>query len=256
MLGSGVQVQYRHGLACFSFKLVQLSSNFFNLGTNKRSGLFSFMKHFLACGDFLQKLYTICLMARRRLVPGISTLWIVFFSKKCSSPRLPQSPSGFCGFVCNFISFTRCCIDDFDWMRFCRHINITNWLIYFNMLIYTKSHVVAPVSLFTVGTVNRVILRLLAFLGLTNFLGFCISLKHGLHEGHLLVALKFLVGLLSKRGLTCSCAEGLTILVIATAVTIIVCLVGTAMWALQRWQNFSLCAFIGTGSLKPHDTFS
>jgi hypothetical protein len=70
---------------------------------------------------------------------------------------------------------------------------------------------------------------LLAFLGLTSFLGFCISLKRGLHEGHLLVAPILLRGLLSIRGHTCGYAKGLTILVIAMTVAGVVHLVGTAM---------------------------
>ncbi len=71
---------------------------------------------------------------------------------------------------------------------------------------------------------------LLALLRLTSFLlAICISLKHGLHEGHALIPPKLLVGLLGLRGLTCSCLEGLTIAVIATAVQGVVGLVGTAV---------------------------
>jgi hypothetical protein len=59
----------------------------------------------------------------------------------------------------------------------------------------------------------------LTFLRLTGFLlAFHISLKHGLHESHALIAPRLLVGLLGLRGLTCCCLEGLTIAVIATAV--------------------------------------
>jgi hypothetical protein len=84
-----------------------------------------------------------------------------------------------------------------------RHIDSTNWLIIFKTLVYTKTCVITPSSLFTVGTATatRVILTLLMFLGLTSFLGFCISLKHGLHEGHTLIALKLFVGLLGLGGL-------------------------------------------------------
>ncbi len=69
---------------------------------------------------------------------------------------------------------------------------------------------------------------LLVLLGLTSFLflGLYIGLKHGLHESHTLIAPKLLVGLLGLRGLTCCCHEGLTILVIATTVQGVVCLVG------------------------------
>ncbi len=67
-------------------------------------------------------------------------------------------------------------------------------------------------------------------LRLTGFLlAFCISLKHGLHEGHALIAPRLLVGLLGLRGLTCCCLKGLTIDVIATAVQGVVDLVGTAV---------------------------
>jgi hypothetical protein len=68
------------------------------------------------------------------------------------------------------------------------------------------------------------------FLRLTGFLlAFHISLKHGLHEGHALIAPRLLVGLLEPRGLTCCCLEGLTIAVIATAVQGVVGCEGTAM---------------------------
>jgi hypothetical protein len=65
---------------------------------------------------------------------------------------------------------------------------------------------------------------------LTGFLlAFHISLKHGLHEGHALIASRLLVGLLGLRGLTCCCLKGLTIAVIALAVQGVVGLEGTAM---------------------------
>ena len=67
-------------------------------------------------------------------------------------------------------------------------------------------------------------------LRLTGFLfGLYIGLKDGLHEGHVCIAPRLLVGLLGLRGLTCCCLEGLTIAVIATAVQGVVGLVGTAM---------------------------
>jgi hypothetical protein len=57
------------------------------------------------------------------------------------------------------------------------------------------------------------------FLRLTSFLlVFCISPEHGLHEGHILVTPRLLVGLLGLRGLTCCSLKGLAIAVIATAV--------------------------------------
>ncbi len=67
-------------------------------------------------------------------------------------------------------------------------------------------------------------------LRLTGFLlTFCISLEHGLHEGHALIAPRLLVGLLGLRGLTCCRLEGLTIAVIAIAVQGIVGLEETAV---------------------------
>jgi hypothetical protein len=72
------------------------------------------------------------------------------------------------------------------------------------MLVYTKSRVAVPSSLFTVGTVNGVVVTFLTFLRLTSFLlAFYISLKHGLHEDHALMAPRLLVGLLVLIGLTC-----------------------------------------------------
>ncbi len=71
---------------------------------------------------------------------------------------------------------------------------------------------------------------LLTLLRLTGFLlAFHISLKHGLHEGHALIAPRLLEGLLGFRWLTCCCLEGLTIVVIAMAVQGVVGLVGTAV---------------------------
>jgi hypothetical protein len=70
----------------------------------------------------------------------------------------------------------------------------------------------------------------LTFLRLTGFLlDFYISLKHGLHEGHALIAPRLLVGLLGLRGLTCCCLKGLTIAVIVTAVQGFVGREGSAM---------------------------
>ncbi len=87
-----------------------------------------------------------------------------------------------------------------------------------------------PSFLFTVGTVTGVIVTFLTFLRLTGFfLAFHISLEHGLHEGHALIAPRLLVGLLGLRGLTCCCLEGLTIAVIATAVKGVVGCEGTAV---------------------------
>ncbi len=68
------------------------------------------------------------------------------------------------------------------------------------------------------------------FLRLTGFLvDFYISLEHGLHEGHALIAPRLLVGLLGLRGLTCCCLKGLAIAVIAMAVQGVVRCEGSAM---------------------------
>jgi hypothetical protein len=70
----------------------------------------------------------------------------------------------------------------------------------------------------------------LALFRLTGFLLlFCISLEHGLHKSHALVAPKLLVGLLGLKGLTCCCLKGLTIAVIVMAVQGVAGLVGTTM---------------------------
>ncbi len=126
-------------------------------------------------GIHLQKLGTFCLVAKMHLVPGISTPRIVFFifsTINAHHHNYRSHLAGFCSFVCNFISphsFTRGCIKDFNWTGVCRHIDITNWLICIKMLIYMKPCVVAPSSLFTVKTVTKVILTLVAPLRLTSF---------------------------------------------------------------------------------------
>ncbi len=87
-----------------------------------------------------------------------------------------------------------------------------------------------PSFLFTIGTVTGVVVTFLTFLRLAGFLlALYMSLEHGLHEGHALIAPRLLVGLLGLRGLTCCCLEGLTIAVIATAVQGVVRCEGSAM---------------------------
>ena len=107
------------------------------------------------------------------------------------------------------------------------------------MFVHTKSHVTVPSFLITVGTVTGVIIAPLALLRLTCFLSaFHISLEHGVHKSHALIAPKLLVGLLGLRGLTCCHLEGLTIAVIATAVQGVMGLVGTAVGiAVKRPQQ-------------------
>jgi hypothetical protein len=119
------------------------------------------------------------------------------------------------------------------------------------MLVYTKSHVAVPSFLFTIGTVTGVIVTFLTFLRLNCFfLVFHISLRHGLHEGHVLIAPGLLVGLLGLRWLTCCCLEGLTIAVIATAVQGAVGLEGTAV-GFAKLAELSLRPFLGTRPVGP-----
>jgi hypothetical protein len=95
------------------------------------------------------------------------------------------------------------------------------------LVMYTKSRVAVPSFLFAVGTVTGEVVLFLSFLRLTGFLlALHISLEHGLHKGHALIAPRLLVGLF---GLTCCCLEGLTIAIIAMAVQGVVGLKGTAM---------------------------
>ncbi len=115
-------------------------------------------------------------------------------------------------------------------MGLMRRIDSTSRLINFKTLVYTKSRVAIPSFLFAVRTVTGVVVTFLTFLRLTSFLlAFHISLEHGLHEDHALIAPRLLVGLIGLRGLTCCCLEGLTIAVIATAVQGVVGREGTAM---------------------------
>jgi hypothetical protein len=175
--------------------------------------------------NFLRKIISFRLFVRRLLISAISAPQLAsFFTKNAHYRDYRSHLTGFCSFYrdssspCNF---TRGRIGDF---------NIIQRLIYFKMLVYTKSRVAVPSFLFTVGTVTGVIVTFLTFLRLTGFLlAFHISLKHGLHEGHALIAPRLLAGLLRLRGLTCCCLEGLTIAVIATAVQGVVGLEGTAM---------------------------
>ncbi len=72
------------------------------------------------------------------------------------------------------------------------------------MLVSTNFRVAVPSFLFTIGTVTGVKVTFLTFLRLTSFLlAFHISLEHGLHEDHALIAPRLLVGLLGLRGLIC-----------------------------------------------------
>ena len=79
-----------------------------------------------------------------------------------------------------------------------------------------------------------------------------LSVLHGLHKGHALIAPKLLVGLLGLRGLTCCCLKGLTIAVKAMAVQGVVVLVGTTV-GLAMLANFSLQPFLGTRPVGPPD---
>ncbi len=61
------------------------------------------------------------------------------------------------------------------------------------------------------------------------FLALLDGLEHRHHVGYALVTPKLLVGLLSIGGLSRTCAEGLTFLIIATTVACVMCLVGAAV---------------------------
>jgi hypothetical protein len=161
----------------------------------------------------------------------------------------------FCSFGHNFISlcsFTKGCIGNFNWMGLSRQIDSTYRHIYLKMLVYTKSCVLVPSFLFTVGTVTGVIVTFLTFLRFTGFLlTFYISLKHGLHEGHALITPRLLVGLLGLRGLTCCCHKGLTIAVIAMAVQGGVGLEGTAVHFATLAQLLTATLFRDSTSWAP-----
>jgi hypothetical protein len=85
------------------------------------------------------------------------------------------------------------------------------------MLVYTKTCVVAPSFLFTVGSTTGVIVTLLALPGLTRFLSLYMGHEHSLHEGHTLIAPKLLVGFLGLRWFTCCHPKRLTIPVLVMA---------------------------------------
>ncbi len=185
-------------------------------------------------GIFLQENGTFRLLARKLLVLGISAPHIAsFYTIDAHHLDHCSHLISFCSFNRDYISpyvITRSCIDDFDWTALSRQIGSNPWLIYFKMLVHTKSHVAIPSFLFTVGTVIGIIIALCVLLRLTGFLiGFCINLEHVLHKGHALIVPKPFVGLLGLRGLTCCCLKGLTIAIIATAVQGVAGLVRTAM---------------------------
>jgi hypothetical protein len=92
-----------------------------------------------------------------------------------------------------------------------------------------------------------VLLRLTGF-----FLAFGMSLEHGLHKGHALIAPRLLLGLLGIRGLTCCFLEGLTITVIAMAVQGVVGLVGTTV-DLATLAKLLTVTFLGTQPVWPPD---
>jgi hypothetical protein len=123
------------------------------------------------------------------------------------------------------------------------------------MLVYTKSRVAVPSFLFTVGTVTGVIVALLMLFRHTGFLqAFCISLDHGLHEGHALISPRLLEGLLGLKGLTCCCLKGLTIAVIALAVQGVVGLVGTTVGLATLAKLLTATLLRGSTSRAPPDT--
>jgi len=78
------------------------------------------------------------------------------------------------------------------------------------------------------------------------------GLEHGCHKSHLLVAPKFLVGLLCVGGLTCGCTKGLAILVVLATVVGIARLMRAAV-SLATLAKPSLRTFFGTRSDEPPD---
>jgi hypothetical protein len=199
------------------------------------TSLFSFTKKgFSVHGNFPLGNWPFCLLERKLLIPGTSVPWTaLLFTKNANYCDHRSHFASFRGFDHNFISpyvIIRGCSGNFDWTGLSRQKDSTKRLIYFKMLVYTKSHATVPSFLFTVITVIGVIIAILALLRLTGFLlALCISLKHVLHNSHGLIAPRLLVGLLGLRGLTCFCLKGLTIAVIATGVLGVVDLVGTAV---------------------------
>jgi hypothetical protein len=126
--------------------------------------------------------------------------------------------------------------------------------ILFKTLVYTKSHVALPGFLFAVRTVTGVIIAPLALLRFTGFLlAFHISLKHGLHKGHVLIAPKLLVRLLGLRELTCCCLKGLAMAVIVMAVQGVVGLVGTAV-GLAMMAKLLTATLLKDSPVGPPDT--
>jgi hypothetical protein len=78
-------------------------------------------------GIFLWKIGSFCLLARRPLISKISALQFAsIFLKNAHYRNYLSHLSGFCGFACNFISlrsFTKGCVDNFDWMGLMRRVN-------------------------------------------------------------------------------------------------------------------------------------
>jgi hypothetical protein len=94
------------------------------------------------------------------------------------------------------------------------------------------------------------------FLRLTGFfLALCISLEHGLHEGHILVAPKFLLGLLGLSELTCYSLKGLAVAVIATTVQGIVRRERTAMGLASLAKLFT-ATFLWDSTSRPSGHFA
>jgi hypothetical protein len=175
---------------------VHFSSNFFDFDANF-FGIWTFLvflrKVSWSAGIFLWKIGPFCLLARRLLISAISAPQLAsFFTKNAYHRNYCSYLTGFCSFDCNFIGpcgFTRGCIDDFNQTGLSRRTDSTKGLIYFKTLVYIKSRAAVPSSLFTVVTVTGVVVTYLMLLRLTGFvLAVCISLKHGLHEGHAIIA--------------------------------------------------------------------
>jgi hypothetical protein len=236
-LGSGVLVQSVHVYLLFSFELVRLSSNFFDLGAN-----FFDIRPLLVFGERLLNLRVIssgksALFAFWRegfSFPQLALCNLHLFSLKMlitvtTAVTLPVFAVSIAVSSALVVSLGAVLATLIGWGSVDEYI-LPKGLSNLRCLSTLNSCVAVPSFLFTVGTVTGVVVTFLTFLRLNGFLlAFHMSLKHGLHEGHALIAPRLLVGLLELRGLTCCCLEGLTIAVIATAVQGVVGLVGTAV---------------------------
>ncbi len=121
-LGSGVSARSERVFLLFRSKLVQFSSNFFDLDANF-FGIWPFLDFLRrasqSAGIFLWKISSFCLLARRLLISEISAPQFASFSTKNAHYRDYRSHlTGFCSFdrdLISLCSFTKGCIGNFNW---------------------------------------------------------------------------------------------------------------------------------------------